>query len=57
MTCDMMAFYQLVSHPGEDITRGTAQAVGPRLARKWNASEKFSGARVMRHAVLESTET
>lgn len=57
MTRDILAFYNLVSHSGEDITRGKAQAVGLLSARTWNASEKLSRARVMRHAVLKSTET
>ena len=55
--CDIMIFYQLVGHPGEDITRRTAQVVGLRLTGKWNACEECSEARVMRHAVPKSTET
>ena len=55
--CDIMIFYQLVGHPGEDITRRTAQVAGLRLTRKWNACEKCSEARVMRHAVSKSPET
>ena len=56
-TCDIMMFHQLVGHPGEDITRRTAQVAGLRLTGKWNACEKCSEARVMRHAVAKSTET
>ena len=56
-TCDIMMFHQLVGHPGEDITRRTAQVAGLRLTGKWNACEKGSEARVMRHAVPKSTET
>ena len=56
-TCDIMMFHQLVGHPGEDITRRTAQVARLRLTGKWNASEKCSEARVMRHAVPKSTET
>ena len=50
-------FHQLVGYPGEDITRRTAQVAGLRLTGKWNACEKCSEARVMRHAVPKSTET
>ena len=56
-TCDIMMFHQLVGHPGEDITRRTAQVAGLRLTGKWNACEKCSEARVLRHAVPKSTET
>ena len=55
--CDIMMFHQLVGHSGEDITRRTAQVAGLRLTGKWNACEKCSEARVMRHAVPKSTET
>ena len=57
MACDIMMFQQLVGHPGEDITRQTAQVAGLRLTGKWNACEKCSEARVMKHAVPKSTET
>ena len=56
-TCDTMMFHQLVGHPGEDITCQTAQVAGLRLTGKWNACEKWSEARVMRHTVPKSTET
>ena len=56
-TCDIMMFHQLVGHPGEDITRRTAQVAGLRLTGGWNACEKCSEARVLRHAVPKSTET
>ena len=56
-TCDSMMFHQLVGHPGEDITRRTAQVTELRLTGKWNASETCSEAQVMRHAVPKSTET
>ena len=56
-TCDIMMFHQLVGHPGEDITRQTAQVAGLRLTGKWNACETCSEAGVMRHAVPKSTET
>ena len=36
-TCDSMMNHQLVGHPGEDITRRTAQVAGLRLIGKWNA--------------------
>ena len=55
-TCDSMMFHQLVGHPGEDITRRTAQVAGLWLTGKWNACKKCSEARVMRHAVPKSTE-
>ena len=56
-TCGSMMFHQLVGHPGEDITRRTAQVAELRLTGKWNASETCSEAQVMRHAVPKSTET
>ena len=56
-TCDIMMFHQLVGRPGEDITRRTTQVAGLRLTGKWNAFEKCSEARVMRHAAPKSTET
>ena len=56
-TCDIMMFHQLVGHPGEDITRRTAQVAGLRLTGKRNACEKCPEARVMKHAVPKSTET
>ena len=56
-TCGSMMFHQLVGHPGEDITRRTAQVAGLWLTGKWNACKKCSEARVMRHAVPKSTET
>ena len=56
-TCDIMMFHQLVGRPGEDITRRTAQMAGLRLTGKWNACEKCSETRVMRHAVPKSRET
>ena len=52
-----MMFHQLVGHPGEDITRRTAQVAGLQLIGKWDAYEKCSEARVMRHAVPNPTET
>ena len=55
-SCDTMMFHQLVGHPGEDLTRRTAQVVGLPLTGKWNACEKCSEARVMSHAVPKSTE-
>ena len=57
LTCDIMMFHLPVDHPGEDITRRTAQVAGLRLTGKWNACETCSEARVMRHAVPKSTET
>ena len=56
-TCDIMIFHQLVGHPGEDVTRRTAQVAGLRLTGKWNACEKRSEARVVRHTVPKCTET
>ena len=55
--CDIIIFHQLVGHSGEDITRRTAQVAGLWLTGKWNAGEKCSEARVMRHTVPKSTET
>ena len=54
---DIMMFHQLIGHPGEDITHRTAQVAGLRLTGKWNACEKCSEARVMRHAAPKCTET
>ena len=56
-TRDIMMFHQLVGHPDEDITRRTAQVAGLRLTGKWNACDKCSKARVIRHTVPKSTET
>ncbi|CAM9808817.1 unnamed protein product, partial [Ascophyllum nodosum] len=56
-TYGIMMFHQLVSHPGEDITRRTAQVEGLRLTGKWNACETCSEARVIRYAAPKSTET
>ena len=56
-TCDIMMFHELVGHPCEDITRRTAQVAGLRLTGKWNACEKCSAARVVRHAVPKCTWT
>ena len=56
-TCDIMMFHQLIGHPDEDITRQAAQVAGVRVTGKWNACEKCSEARVVRHAVPKSTET
>ena len=56
-TCDSMMFHQLVGHPGEDITRRTAQVAELRLTGKWNACETCSEPRVMRHPVPKSTKT
>ena len=55
-TCDIMMFHQLVGHPDKDITRRTAQVAELRLTENWNACEKCSEARVMKHAVPKSTE-
>ena len=55
--CDIIMFHQLAGHPGEDITRRTPQVAGLRLTGKWNAGEKCSEARVVRHAVPKSSET
>ena len=56
-TCDIMMFRQLLGHPGEGITRRTAQVAGLWLTGKWNACEKCSEARVITHAVPKSTES
>ena len=56
-TCVIMMFHQLVDHPGEDISRRTAQVAGLRLTGKWDACEKCSDALVMRKAVFKSTDT
>ena len=56
-TCDIIMFHQLDDHPGEDISRRTAQVAGLRLTGKWDACQKCSDALVMRKAVLKSTET
>ena len=54
---DIMMFRELFGHPGENITRRNVQVVGLRLTGKWNACEKCTEARVMRHLVPKSTET
>ena len=51
-TCDIMMFHQLVGHPGEDITRRTAQVAGLRLTGKWECVRK-----VLRGAGLEACST
>ena len=56
-TRDIMEFHQLLGHPSEDITRGTARTVGLRLTGAWSPCVQCFEAIVRRYAVPKITES